>query len=103
MATLHEFMAAMGGEMIVKPLDACGGTGVFHVHAGDRNTNSILEMISDCGRKLVMAQKYLPEVRQGGKRILLLDGEPIRAVLRVPREDETRRNLHVGGVATTTT
>jgi glutathione synthase len=102
-AELREFMAAMGGEMIVKPLDACGGTGVFHVRAGDRNANSILEMISGGGRKLVMAQKYLPEVRQGDKRILLLDGEPIGAVLRVPRDDETRGNLHVGGVATKTT
>jgi glutathione synthase len=101
-AELREFLAAMGGEMIVKPLDACGGTGVFHVRSDDRNANSILEMISDCGRRLVMAQKYLPEVRQGDKRILLLDGEPLGAVLRVPREDETRGNLHVGGVATRT-
>jgi glutathione synthase len=101
-AELREFLSAMGGQMIVKPLDACGGSGVFHVRADDRNTNSILEMISDGGRKLVMAQKYLPEVRQGDKRILLLDGEAIGAVLRVPREDETRGNLHVGGVATKT-
>jgi glutathione synthase len=100
---LRAFLTAMGGEMIVKPLDACGGTGVFHVQEGDRNTNSILEMISDGGRKLVMAQKYLVEVRQGDKRILLLDGEPIGAVLRVPRENETRGNLHVGGTAIQTT
>jgi glutathione synthase len=102
-AELDEFLTAMGGEMIVKPLDACGGSGVFHVRRDDRNANSILEMISDGSRKLVMAQKYLPEVRQGDKRILLLDGEPIGAVLRVPRENETRGNLHVGGVATRTT
>ncbi len=100
---LREFLSAMGGEMIVKPLDGCGGAGIFHVREGDRNTNSILEMVSDGGRKLVMAQRYLPEVRQGDKRILLLDGEPLGAVLRVPAEDETRGNLHVGGTATRTT
>jgi glutathione synthase len=102
-AELREFLAMQGGEMIVKPLDGCGGHGVFHVRADDRNAHSILETITDCDRKLVMAQRYLPEVRQGDKRILLLDGEPIGAVLRVPREDETRGNLHVGGVATKTT
>jgi glutathione synthase len=101
-ATLYQFLQAMGGEMIVKPLDACGGSGVFHVRSDDRNSRSILEMISDDGKRLVMAQKYLPEVRQGDKRILLLDGEPIGAVLRVPRDDETRGNLHVGGTATKT-
>src|SRR5262249_17159702 len=69
----------------------------------DRNARSILEMISDGGKRLVMAQKYLAEVREGDKRILLLDGEPIGAVLRVPRDDETRGNLHVGGTATKTT
>jgi glutathione synthase len=100
---LRQFLDAMGGEMIVKPLDGCGGAGVFHVHADDRNTNAILEMITDEDRKLVMAQKYLPEVRQGDKRILLLDGEPLGAVLRVPRPDETRGNLHVGGTPTRTT
>ena len=102
LAELREFLARLGGEMIVKPLDGCGGAGVFHVRSSDRNTHSILEMASDCGRRLVMAQKYLPEVRQGDKRILLLDGEPIGAVLRVPRADETRGNLHVGGTATKT-
>jgi glutathione synthase len=102
-AELREFLEEMGGQMIVKPLDGCGGSGVFHIQAGDRNTNSILEMVTEDGGRLVMAQKYLPEVRGGDKRILLLDGEPIGAVLRVPRDDETRGNLHVGGVATRTT
>ena len=83
--------------MIVKPIDACGGSGVFHVRADDRNTNAILETVTSCCASLVMAQKYLPESRKGDKRILLLDGEPIGAVLRVPRADETRANLHVGG------
>jgi glutathione synthase len=99
---LRAFLQAEGGQMIVKPLDACGGSGVFHVRAEDRNTNSILETVSCGERKLVMAQRYLPEVREGDKRILLVDGEPIGAVLRVPRADETRGNLHVGGTPTRT-
>ncbi len=101
-ADLHRFLRDEGGQMIVKPLDACGGMGIFHVRSDDRNTNAILETATECGTKLVMAQRYLPEARQGDKRILLLDGEPIGAVLRVPRGDETRGNLHVGGTATRT-
>jgi glutathione synthase len=89
--------------MIVKPLDGCGGAGVFHVRADDRNTNVIFETATACGTRLVMAQAYLPEAREGDKRILLLDGEPLGAVLRVPRGDDTRGNLHVGGTAQKTT
>ncbi len=96
-AALIDFMRSQGGEMIVKPLDGCGGAGVFYLHERDRNLHAILEAATDFGRKLVMAQRYLPEARQGDKRILLLDGEVLGAVLRVPREDETRGNLHVGG------
>lgn len=101
-AALKQWLTELGGEMIVKPLDACGGAGVFHVRAEDRNTNAILETCTANETKWVMAQKYLPEARQGDKRILLLDGEPLGAVLRVPRADETRGNLHVGGTATRT-
>ncbi|HUQ08159.1 MAG TPA: glutathione synthase [Kofleriaceae bacterium] len=96
---LRRFLTEQGGEMIVKPLDGCGGAGVFHVRADDRNMNAILETVSESGKKLVMAQRYLPAAREGDKRILLLDGEPIGAVLRRPRADETRGNLHVGGTA----
>jgi glutathione synthase len=102
-AELKKFLVELGGQMVVKPLDSCGGSGVFHVRADDRNTNSILETVSCDGRKLVMAQAYLAEARDGDKRILLLDGKPLGAVLRVPRPDETRGNLHVGGVATRST
>jgi glutathione synthase len=103
MDRLRAFLTEQGGEMIVKPLDLCGGMSVFHVRADDRNTNVILETMSQNGRKLVMAQKYLPAARQGDKRILLLDGEPIGAVMRVPRANETRGNLHAGGRAEKTT
>jgi glutathione synthase len=94
---LKAFMDSLGGEMIVKPLDGCGGAGVFHVHRGDRNLNALLELSTAEGTRLVMAQRYLPAVREGDKRIIVLDGEPLGAILRVPREDETRGNIHVGG------
>jgi len=96
-AQLIDFMAALGGEMIVKPLDGKGGEGIFHLQRDDRNLFSILEQSTAFGTRRVMAQRYLPEVREGDKRILLLEGEPIGAVMRVPREQETRSNLHVGG------
>lgn len=97
MARLKAFMTELGGEMIVKPLDGCGGSGVFYLNEQDRNTNSILEAATDNGRRLVMGQRYLPEIRQGDKRIIVLNGEPLGAVLRVPLETETRGNIHVGG------
>jgi glutathione synthase len=97
MEQLKGFMEELGGEMIIKPLDGCGGSGVFYLNQQDRNTNAILEAATDNGRKLIMGQRYLPEIRQGDKRIIVLDGEPLGAVLRVPLETETRGNIHVGG------
>lgn len=96
---LVDFLAKVGGDMIVKPLDGKGGEGVFHLKGNDRNLFSILEQATRFGTRWTMAQRYLPEVRRGDKRILLLDGEPLGAVLRVPSEGETRANLHVGGRA----
>jgi glutathione synthase len=93
---LRSFLAEQGGEMVVKPLDASGGFGVFHVRRGDPNTGAILEQSTNLGRRWTMAQKYLPEVRRGDKRILLVEGEPLCAVLRVPAADDLRGNLHVG-------
>ena len=96
---LRAFMAAQGGEMVVKPLDGKGGEGIFHLVADDRNLTSILEQSTEFGTRAIMAQEYLPAIREGDKRILLLEGEPIGAVLRVPAEAESRANLHVGGRA----
>ena len=79
-------MAELGGEMIVKPLDGKGGEGIFHLTADDKNLNSILEQSTEFGTRAIMAQEYVPEIREGDKRILLLEGEPIGAVLRVPTE-----------------
>jgi glutathione synthase len=95
---LKVFMETLGGEMIVKPLDGCGGAGVFHVHRGDRNLNAILELSTADGTRPVMAQRYLAAVRdEGDKRLIVLAGEPLGAIRRVPREDEHRGNIHVGG------
>jgi len=98
-ARLKEFLGELGGEMIVKPLDGCGGSGVFHLHRGDRNINAILESITVNSHRPVMAQRYIPEVRTGDKRIILIDGQARSAILRVPSDEETRSNLHVGGSA----
>ena len=101
-ARLRAYQDELGGEMIVKPLDGCGGRGVLYCGKGDRNIPSMLELLTDNGHKWVIGQKYLPEARKGDKRVLLLDGNPIGAVLRVPRDDEVRGNLHVGGKAVKT-
>ena len=85
--------------MIVKPLDGKGGEGIFYLTSQDRNLNSILEQSTQFETRAIMAQQYLPAIREGDKRILLLDGDPIGAVLRVPAEFESRANLHVGGKA----
>lgn len=97
MERLKEFMKERGGEMVIKPLDGCGGSGVFYLNRKDRNTNALLETATDNGKRPIMAQRYLPEIRKGDKRIIVLDGEPLGAVLRVPRQDENRGNIHVGG------
>ncbi|MCH2172651.1 glutathione synthase [Myxococcota bacterium] len=99
---LLDFLDELGGEMIVKPLDGKGGEGIFHVRRDDRNLTSILEQGTAFGSRPLMAQRYLSEVRAGDKRILLVDGDPIGAVLRIPAEHETRANLHVGGRAAAT-
>lgn len=86
-------------DIIVKPLFGNGGAGVFHLKPGDENLNSLLELFAQISREPVMVQKYLPAVRQGDKRIILVDGEPAGAVNRVPQAGEARSNLHVGGTA----
>ncbi len=100
---LLQFRAEHGGQMVVKPLDGAGGAGVFHVTENDRNTRAILETGTAHGTRLLMAQQYVPEVRQGDKRIILIDGEPAGALLRVPAAHEARANLHVGGRAENST
>ena len=87
------------GEIIVKPLFGNGGAGVFHLRPEDDNLNALLEMFTTFYREPIMVQRYIPAVRQGDKRIILIDGEVAGGVLRVPPEGEARANLHVGGQA----
>ena len=84
-------------DIIVKPLFGNGGAGVFHLKPEDENLVSLLEMFEGISREPLMIQKYLPEVRQGDKRIILIDGEPVGAINRVPAAGEARSNMHVGG------
>lgn len=98
-ARLRAFLHEQGGQIMLKPIDGHGGIGIFYVHKDDRNAKSLFESSTDEGRRWVMAQRYIPEARLGDKRILLLEGQPIGAVLRVPQEDDVRGNLHVGGRA----
>ena len=85
------------GDIIVKPLFGNGGAGVFHLRPDDSNLNSLLEMFTERSREPVMVQRYLPEVRKGDKRIILIDGKPAGAINRVPAAGEARSNMHVGG------
>ena len=94
---LKRFMEEQGGEMIVKPLDGHGGEGIFLAHTGDRNLNAILEAVTRFESRPIMGQRYLPEIRNGDKRLIVLNGEPLGCTLRVPRDDENRGNIHVGG------
>jgi glutathione synthase len=86
-------------DIILKPLYGNGGCAVFRIAPGDTNLNSLVELFLTVFREPFMVQQYRPEVRAGDKRIILVDGEVVGAVNRVPAADETRSNLHVGGVA----
>lgn len=95
---LLDFLSEYGGEMVVKPLDGHGGEGIFYVREGDRNTNVILESITKFGTEYIIAQEFIKEVSEGDKRIIVLNGEPLGAVLRVPKPGgEFRSNFHSGG------
>lgn len=87
------------GDIIVKPLYGNGGAGVFRIRPDDENLGSLLEVYERMYREPIMIQRYLPEIRQGDKRIILVEGEPVGAVSRMPAEGEARANLHVGGRA----
>jgi len=84
-------------DIIVKPLYGNGGAGVFHVKPDDENLGSLLEMFLQGSREPIVVQAYLKDVRQGDKRIILVDGEPVGAINRVPQEGEARSNMHAGG------
>jgi glutathione synthase len=87
-------------KIVAKPLDAMGGTGVFVLTARDPNLPSALEVLSDCGRKAIVAQQYIPEITEGDKRIIIIDGTPVDfALARVPQPGHSRGNLAAGATA----
>ena len=95
-ALIHAFRREHG-NIIVKPLYGNGGAGVFFIQEGDHNLASLLELFEQSFREPFMIQRYLPEVRQGDKRIILVDGEAVAGLNRVPSEGEARSNMHAGG------
>ncbi len=95
-ARLAAFRAEYG-DIILKPLYGNGGAGVFRLAHGDENFASLMELFTQSFREPFIAQQYLPDVKQGDKRIILVEGEPVGAINRVPAAGETRSNMHVGG------
>jgi glutathione synthase len=101
LAAIRDFRAEQG-DIIIKPLYGNGGAGVFRLRPDDENFGSLMEMFTLFYREPVIVQRYLPQVRQGDKRIILVDGEFAGAINRVPARGEARSNMHVGGRAEAT-
>jgi len=93
---LKKFLWQIGGKMILKPLGDCSGRGVLCLREDDINLNSLLEMATEQGERFLIAQEYLPEIKEGDKRILILEGKPVGAMCRVPPPDDYRANIHRG-------
>ena len=94
---IHEFIAAHG-DVILKPLDGMGGASIFRVTDSDPNRNVIVETLTHLGARTIMAQRYIPEIRDGDKRVLLIGGKPVPFCLaRIPKAGESRGNLAAGG------
>jgi glutathione synthase len=96
-ARVRAFVAARPDKVVLKPWDGNGGRGVVVTHQGDRNLPSIVELLTDDGRNYVIAQDFVSAVEKGDKRILLFDGDPVGAMLRVPTSRDHRANMHAGG------
>jgi glutathione synthase len=94
---IHAFVAQVGGLAVIKPLDSAGGSGVIQLRHDDKNVRAIVDLLTVEGTRIAMVQSFLPAVSIGDKRVLLLDGEPLGAILRVPRADDIRSNIHAGG------
>ena len=100
--TIHAFRAEHG-EIVIKPLYGNGGAGVFRVQPGDENLNTMIEFFAAFVREPLMIQRYVPQVRQGDKRIVLVEDEAVGAINRVPAPGEARANMHIGGKPEKTT
>ncbi len=96
---IKSFVRQVGGRAVIKPIDGAGGEGVMALLEGDPNLRAIIDAVTHGGRRVAMVQRFLPEYKQGDKRILLLEGEAIGAVVRVPKADDIASNLRMGGTA----
>lgn len=97
-ARIIDFVREVGGRAVLKPLDGAGGSGVVALATGDKNTRALVDLLTAEGKRLALVQEFIPDVSIGDKRVIVLDGEPLGAILRVPREDDIRANIHVGGI-----
>lgn len=94
---LIDFVSAVGGRAVIKPLDGAGGSGVAFLGADDVNLRPLVGLLTQEGRRLAMVQEFQPTVVEGDKRVLLLDGQVLGAIRRIPQHGDIRANIHVGG------
>lgn len=94
---IHEFLEEVGGKAVLKPLDGAGGSGVVLLTRGDKNNRALADLHTREGKEPAMVQEFQPSIALGDKRVLLLAGQPLGVIRRVPRSDDIRANIHVGG------
>jgi glutathione synthase len=92
-----QFVENVGGRAVLKPLDGAGGSGVVSLTTGDKNARALVDILTREGKTQAMVQEFQPGIAEGDKRVLLLGGKLLGAILRVPRPDDIRANIHVGG------
>lgn len=97
------FVKEVGGQAVLKPLDGAGGSGVVALRTDDKNARALTDILTHEGQEQAMVQEFQPGIVKGDKRVLLLDGKLLGAILRVPRADDIRANIHVGGRVEATT
>ncbi len=94
---IFRFLREVGGTAVIKPLDGAGGSGVVALRHEDKNARALVDILTREGKHWAMVQEFQPGISEGDKRVLLLEGKPLGAILRVPRGDDIRANIHVGG------
>ncbi|MCH2107897.1 MAG: glutathione synthase [Polyangiaceae bacterium] len=99
---IFDFVRDGGGQAVLKPLDGAGGSGVVALFENDKNLKALVDLLTSEGQEQAMVQEFKPSVEKGDKRVLLLDGELLGAIRRVPRADDIRANIHVGGTVEAT-
>ncbi len=100
---IFDFLKEVGGQAVLKPLDGAGGSGVVKLRSDDTNLRPLVDLLTEEGKEQAMVQEFKPAVKKGDKRVLLLNGDLLGAIRRVPRADEMRANIHVGGSVEATT